>query len=159
MFNRFTREARAVVVAAQREADGLGAASIGPEHLLLGVVEARPGDGAARVLREAGLDASAVHAALQAELTDALAPLGIPAEAVEAVGPARPTGRKLRFAPAAKSAMAQAVTSAAQGGDRRIEARHMALGVLQTPSPAIQRLLDRAGADRTQLTRALAAAA
>lgn len=157
MFNRFTREARAVVVSAQREADGLGAASIGPEHLLLGVVRARPGDAAALVLRDAGLDAPALHAALEDELAEALAPLGIPAAAVEAVGPAVPTGRNVRFAPAAKTALAQAVRSAADRGDRRIGARHVAIGVLQTPSPAVQRLLERAGADREQLARALAA--
>ena len=157
MFNRFTREARAVVVAAEREADGLGAAAIGPEHLLLGVVEARPGDPAAEALAAAGLDAASVHAAPSDELAEALAPLGIPAAAVEAVGPAQPTGRRLRFAPAAKTAMQQALRAAVERGDRRIEARHLALGVLRVPSASVQRLLDRAGTDRTALTRALGA--
>jgi ATP-dependent Clp protease ATP-binding subunit ClpA len=157
MFQRFTREARAVVVSAQREADALGAPAIGPEHLLLGVAQARPDDPAARVLADAGLDAPAVHAALEDELAAALAPLGIPAAAVEAIGPSAPTGRRLRFAPAAKTAMEQALRSAVERGDKRIEARHMALGVLRVPSGAVQRLLDQAGTDRAELSRALGA--
>lgn len=157
MFQRFTRDARAVVVAAQREADRLGAAAIGPEHLLLGVVDGRPDDPAARVLADAGLDAPGVHAALARELADALAPLGIPAEAVDAIGPVTPTGRSLRFSPTAKAAMQQALRSAVERGDRRIGARHMALGALRVPSTTVQRLLDDAGTDRAQLSRALAA--
>jgi len=155
MFERFTREARAVVTCAVGEADMLGAASIGPEHLLLGVVEAGPDAAPARALVAAGLDAPAMRAALERELVDALAPLGIPAEAVEAVGPAVPTGRRLRFSPAAKTALAQALQSAVERGDRRIDARHVALGVMRTPSPALQRLLDAARVDRDALWRAL----
>ena len=155
MFERFTREVRAVVTCAVGEADMLGAASIGPEHLLLGVVEAGPDAAPARALVAAGLDAPAMRAALEGELVDALAPLGIPAEAVEAVGPAVPTGRRLRFSPAAKTALAQALKSVVERGDRRIDARHVALGVMRTPSPALQRLLDAARVDRDALWRAL----
>ena len=158
MWGRFTREARGVVLFAQREADGLGAPSIGPEHLLLGVVGTRPADPVARTLADAGLGADALHEALDRELAEALAPLGIPADAVDAVGPAVATGRKLRFTPAAKTAMEQAVVSAMERGEKRIEIRHLALGVLATPSAAVQRLLDGAEADRAALRRAVAAA-
>lgn len=157
MFQRFTREARAVVSCAVGEADLLGAASVGPEHLLLGVAEAGADDPAAHVLAVAGVDAATMRAALERDLVEALAPLGIPADAVDAVGPAVPTGRRLRFAPAAKTALAQALQAAVDRGDRRIDARHVALGVLRVPSASVERLLDHAGVDRAQLTRALAA--
>jgi ATP-dependent Clp protease ATP-binding subunit ClpA len=157
MFERFTREARAVVTCAVEEADAVGAASVAPEHLLLGVVAAYPDDAPARVLAAAGLDAAAIRDALQRDLVQALAPLGIPAEAVEAVGPAVPTGRHLRFSPPAKTALAQALQSAVQRGDRRIDARHVALGVLRTPAPGLQRVLDGASVQRDALWRALSA--
>ena len=53
MFERFTEEARRVVVLAQEEARAMQAAQIGPPHLLLGVAMAGgPGE---RALREAGV--------------------------------------------------------------------------------------------------------
>jgi ATP-dependent Clp protease ATP-binding subunit ClpA len=155
MFERFTRDARAVVTCAVAEADVLGAAAVAPEHLMLGVVVGCPDDASARVLVAAGLDAPAMREALERELIDALAPLGIPADAVEAVGPAVPTGRRLRFSPAAKTALAQALKAAVERGDRRIEARHVALGVLRTPAPGVQRMLDTAGVERDAVWRAL----
>ena len=53
MFERFTEEARQVVVRAQEEARGMKHSYIGTEHLLLGLI--REDDGiAARILRDAG---------------------------------------------------------------------------------------------------------
>jgi ATP-dependent Clp protease ATP-binding subunit ClpA len=156
MFERVTRDARAVVTCAVGEADALGAAAVAPEHLMLGVVVGCPDDASARVLVDAGLDGPTMRDALDQELVAALAPLGIPADAVEAVGPAVPSGRRLRFSPAAKTALAQALKAAVEHGDRRIEARHVALGVLRTPAPGLQRVLDTAGVDRDAVWRALA---
>jgi ATP-dependent Clp protease ATP-binding subunit ClpA len=62
MFERFTEEARAVVVLAQDEATALEADRIGAEHLLLGLAAEQ--GAAARVLEPLGLG----HAALRAEL-------------------------------------------------------------------------------------------
>ena len=55
MFERFTQQAREVVIHAQDEARDLDHPYIGTEHLLLGLL--REGNGlAAMVLTEAGLD-------------------------------------------------------------------------------------------------------
>ena len=42
MFERFTKQARAVVECAVEEAGALGAERIGPEHLLLGIAATQP---------------------------------------------------------------------------------------------------------------------
>ena len=60
MFERFSRDARSVVVSAHTEAAALGHDSIGPEHLFLGLLEQTDGAGFA-VLSEAGLDAAGVR--------------------------------------------------------------------------------------------------
>jgi ATP-dependent Clp protease ATP-binding subunit ClpA len=59
MFERFTKEARDVVVGAQREARRLGHDCVGTEHVLLGLLQA---DGIpARVLAGLGVTAGAVE--------------------------------------------------------------------------------------------------
>ncbi|MEE1941018.1 Clp protease N-terminal domain-containing protein [Streptomyces sp. TRM 70361] len=68
MLERFTREARAVVVGAQEEARELGHGWIGTEHLLLAVLR-RPDEPGAATLARLGLDAGAVRTAAE-RLTD-----------------------------------------------------------------------------------------
>jgi ATP-dependent Clp protease ATP-binding subunit ClpA len=60
MFERFTADARAVVVAAQEEARLLGHDHIGTEHILLSLL-ADPGRPAARALAGYGVDAAFVR--------------------------------------------------------------------------------------------------
>ncbi|MFE2104652.1 Clp protease N-terminal domain-containing protein [Kitasatospora sp. NPDC059463] len=86
MFERFTEEARRVVVRAGQESAELRHGHVGTEHLLLAVL-AEPADPAARVLIEAGLDrAAARHAVrrLLGEGDDArvLATIGVDLDAV-----------------------------------------------------------------------------
>ena len=78
MFERFTQQAREVVVLAHEEARELGAEAIGTEHLLLAL--ARDRGAAAGVLDGLGLD----HAALRAEL--ARVGDGLDAAALAAIG-------------------------------------------------------------------------
>ena len=133
MFERFTKEARVVMVLAQDEATALQAARIGPEHLLLGLA-ADPGT-AARVLEPLGLG----HAALRADLeetgdgldADALASIGIDLEEIRrraeaSFGPgALERGRRAReryvpFTPGAKKALELALREAlSPAGSRR----------------------------------------
>jgi ATP-dependent Clp protease ATP-binding subunit ClpA len=64
MFERFTDQARDVVVHAQEESRGLGHDYIGTEHLLLALLD--PAAGAtSTVLTEAGVDAPTVRAAVR----------------------------------------------------------------------------------------------
>ena len=59
VFERFTKDARQAVIDAQGEARRLGHRYVGTEHILLGLAGA---DGvAARVLRDAGIDAATVE--------------------------------------------------------------------------------------------------
>jgi ATP-dependent Clp protease ATP-binding subunit ClpA len=67
MFERFTAEARAVVVEAGVEARTLGHGWVGTEHLLLGVLADRSSD-VARALRDLGIDAGRVRAQVLAEV-------------------------------------------------------------------------------------------
>ena len=108
MFERFTQEAREVVVLAHEEARELGAEAIGTEHLLLAL--ARDRGAAAGVLDGLGLG----HAALRAELARdgdgldaaALAAIGIDLDEVRrrveaafgggCAGPAPPRAAALR---------------------------------------------------------------
>jgi ATP-dependent Clp protease ATP-binding subunit ClpA len=64
MFERFTDQARDVVVHAQEESRRLGDDHIGTEHLLLALLDPSAGATAA-VLREAGVDAPTVRAAVR----------------------------------------------------------------------------------------------
>ena len=72
MFERFTAEARAVVIQAQAEARELGHTKIGTEHLLLALLGADAGE-AGYVLRGAGLDREGVQGRVQALLGKATA--------------------------------------------------------------------------------------
>ncbi|MFG1819630.1 Clp protease N-terminal domain-containing protein [Kribbella sp. NPDC049174] len=60
MWDRFTPEARRVIVAAQNEAEELGHGYIGDEHVLLGLLGDDAGS-AQRFLREHGLDLAAAR--------------------------------------------------------------------------------------------------
>jgi ATP-dependent Clp protease ATP-binding subunit ClpA len=151
MPQHFTRGVREIVQRSSDEAQGLGARSVEPEHLLLGLAAGPPGDRAARALADAGLDAPGVRAALDEDIADALDVIGIPREVVAAIGrPPRAHGRP-RFGPSAKRVLQEAAREAARRNVRRLDSTQMLLGVLGTPAPAIDRLLLRAGTDRARL--------
>jgi ATP-dependent Clp protease ATP-binding subunit ClpA len=90
MFERFTRQARDVVLLARSEAQALHHSHIGPEHLLLGVLGQPDGPGAATLVR-LGLTAEMIrddvaNIVVTSDLTaadaDALRMLGIDLEEV-----------------------------------------------------------------------------
>src|ERR1700675_1313514 len=85
MFERFTRHARVAVVLAQEEARELSTREIGPQHLLLGVLQASGTDLSA-VLSGYGLTAGVVRTRLSeaSPATDEL--FGEDAEALRAIG-------------------------------------------------------------------------
>jgi ATP-dependent Clp protease ATP-binding subunit ClpA len=86
MFERFTQQARMVVVRAQDEARTLGHRFIGTEHLLLGMLGEENGI-AAGVLRDAGVRAEAVRAEIRRLVDGDDEPLGEQdTEALRAIG-------------------------------------------------------------------------
>jgi ATP-dependent Clp protease ATP-binding subunit ClpA len=153
MFERFTKEARAVVVLAQDEATALEADRVGTEHLLLGLAGEQ--GAAARVLDPLGLG----HAVLRAELeetgdgldADALASIGIDLDEVrrrveESFGPGALGGHRhgrRPFSPEAKKALELALREAIALGDGHIGSEHILLGVMRDPHEPVAGLLWR----------------
>jgi ATP-dependent Clp protease ATP-binding subunit ClpA len=159
MFERFTEQARDVVVRAQEEARALGHGFIGTEHLLLGIVG---GNGVgARVLADAGLDAGELRSEIAALVGrgpagidgDALAAIGIDLDRVrEAVEAAfgegalearRPCGQ-IPFTARAKKVLELALREAKHLGHGYIGTEHILLGLVRAEGIAPE-LLGRRG--------------
>ncbi len=172
MFERFTVPSREVVVRAMGEAQALGHGEIGTGHLLLALLDERAGP-VATVLRDAGLD----HATARAELirrmaakpllgpddAEALRSVGIDLDAVltrmtesfgaQALAPGSPPRRRggPRLDKAAKAALGQALREAVNRHDRRIDAEHLLLGLIDEPHSMAVALLTAASADLDQV--------
>lgn len=156
MFERFTADARAVVVQAQQQARRLDHGYVGCEHLLMAVALGDTSAGA--VLRDLGLTPSAVEKALLNVVgtpsgaldRDALAAIGIDVDLVrqrvEAVfgeqalarDPRRRRGRRgschsgqghLPFTPRAKRCLEQSLREALALGDRHVGVEHITLAL------------------------------
>jgi hypothetical protein len=141
MFERFAHPARTVVADAHDIAQSLGSPTVEAEHLLLAAAR-RPGP-----LAEEGLDYDALLAALHTERTLSLAAIGVALDP----GPASPPVAKPRFATSAKVALHRGLRTAVARGEKRIEPRHVALGVLRAQVGTVPRALELAGFDRAAL--------
>ena len=162
MFERFTREARRVVEAAQQEARSVGATHVRPEHLLVALADRC----SPLLFLEAGPpvplgDPSPITAAkLRAHLAsqdpdaEALATLGISLadvrRAVEhAFGPeawAPTCAGRIPFAPETKRALENALREAVELHTRRIGAVELLLGLLRH-GDVVCTLIARCGVD------------
>jgi ATP-dependent Clp protease ATP-binding subunit ClpA len=173
MFERFTQDAREVVVHAQSEARALGHGYIGTEHLLLGA--AATGGDAARILAANGATVEALRAAIREELGGstldgaALATLGIDLDeirrrveatfgegALELRRPRR--AGHVPLTPRAKKSLELALREAVARGDRQIDAEHVVLGTLRDEKALARCILQRAGADPERIREALSPA-
>jgi len=174
MFERFTKDARAIVVGAQEHARWLGSSSIEPEHLLLSALtgDGSPGD----LLRRAGVSADRLERAITGEARDrldgpALASLGIDLDtvrrradelfgpgALDATGDGGRAGRPghIRFGPASKKVLELALREAIHLGDVEITSDHVLLG-LARPRTAGEAAVRRGGGDPALLRRAVLA--
>jgi ATP-dependent Clp protease ATP-binding subunit ClpA len=179
MFERFTADARAVVVAAQAEARALRHGVIGTEHLLLGMLAERDGPAAA-LLAGWGLDADAVRAEVERRAgagepgidADALAAIGIDLDEVRdrvertfgpgALGRRRRARRRglgatagtLPFSAHARKALELALREALALGDRHIGAEHVLLGLVRSGGVA-EAILRARGVDHGAVRAAL----
>jgi ATP-dependent Clp protease ATP-binding subunit ClpA len=141
MFERFTEQARQVVVLSQEEARALGHPFIGTEHLLLGVAGAGAGLGP-KILADAGL----AHDALRTEVVarvggidrDALATIGIDLDRVreaveESFGPGAldppSCGGRIPFTARSKKALELSLREAIRLDQRAIGTEHILLGL------------------------------
>lgn len=142
-FVRFTKDARAVVVAAREEAETAGQGSIEAEHLLLALASHTH-------LRALGLDRDELANALACEEEHSLAAVGIPA--VDYGAPAkRRRFNDPKMATSAKVALERALAAAVQRHDRNMTARHLLLGVLAAELGRVPRTLALADIDVDEL--------
>lgn len=166
MFERLTEAARAAVTEAQSQARGLGSGTVGPEHLLLGVLDR--GDGVAvRVLADLGISTTSVRAGIAAASeaearadADALRAIGIDLDEVRArveagfgvdalAGRPRPRrGLLRRFAPShlplepgARRAIENSLRQALALRSGSIGTEHLLLGLLAVEDDRVDRLL------------------
>lgn len=165
MFERFTPDARAAVVATQQQARTHGQTEILAQHLLLGVLEA--GGVGARVLRRLGVQPEAVVAdvaALRKTDADALSSIGVDLEEVRrraeaAFGPGaldRPTRRRrgwrsrllgghIPFTGEAKKALENSLRAAQSLQHTYIGTEHIVLGLVADAHGPVAGTLARLG--------------
>jgi ATP-dependent Clp protease ATP-binding subunit ClpA len=168
MFERFTDEARQVVVGAQSEARHLHSGRIGTEHLLLALM-AQPTASAA-VLARHGLDRASVTETVigyvgKGDLdAEALTSLGIDLDAVRssveaAFGPGaldrprdprEPTGH-IPFTPRAKKVIELSLREALAMKSKSIADGHIALGLLREGEGLAMKVLADRGVDTATL--------
>jgi ATP-dependent Clp protease ATP-binding subunit ClpA len=171
VFERFTKQARQVVVLAQQEARQLRHPAIGTEHLLLGLL----GEGgvAGQALQERGLQAATVRQRVIAIVhggldPQALATLGIDLDqvrqateaafgpgALDARGPVQ-TGH-IPFSKRGKKVLELSVREAVRLKHDHIGAGHLLLGLLREGGGLATRIIADAGIDldalRAEVTR------
>jgi ATP-dependent Clp protease ATP-binding subunit ClpA len=122
MFERFTKDARATVRDARREALSAGDDTIEAEHLLLALAGRDE-------FHALGLDHDRLTEALADEDRRSLASVGVNLDEIEPQPATRAKGDP-RFATSSKLALHRALRAAKMRGDRHIDAGHVLLGVL-----------------------------
>ncbi len=156
----FTANARSAVAASLRAALASGAAEVGTEHLLAGVLAgttnlAVPVLDSMEIERDAVSRALAQHGAAAAAAAAAMP--GAPAESGERAGAAgRP--RTLRFSGPAVNALELAVTEAIGLGHNYVGCEHLLLGLAAESDGTAGQVLRSLGADYRPLRRAVSAA-
>jgi len=122
MFERFSSEARSIVVGAEQQAKELGDTHVGPQHFVLCIVDLADSL-AVQTLTVLGVDVAAVRRELAVRSG--------PSDAGSAT--------RLPFSPDGKMILATSLREALTLGDNRITAEHLLLAVLgQADSSAAQ---------------------
>jgi ATP-dependent Clp protease ATP-binding subunit ClpA len=134
MLERFTDQARRVVVLAEEEARMLDHNWIGTEHLLLGVL--REGDGvAARTLESLGISLQPVRQQVE-----------------EIIGPVQQhASEHIAFTPRSKKVLELSLRESLQLGHDRVGTGHLLLGLIREGDGVAAQVLVRLGADLNQL--------
>jgi ATP-dependent Clp protease ATP-binding subunit ClpA len=179
MFERFTHDARAVVVEAQEEASRLHHGRIGTEHLLLALL--RRSTPTTAVLVRHGLTREAVTESVigyvgSGDLDgEALTALGIDLDAIRSTveasfgpgaldGPGgqisggRGPGGRLPFTPRAKKVLELSLREALALKQKAISDGHIALGLLREGEGLAAKVLHDLGVDLVDLRRDITAA-
>jgi ATP-dependent Clp protease ATP-binding subunit ClpA len=134
MFERFTDQARRVVVLAQEEARRLNHNYIGTEHILLGLLS--EGEGvAAKALESLGISLEVVRVQVQETIGQ---------------GQVTPTGH-IPFTPRAKKVLELSLREALQLGHNYIGTEHILLGLIREGEGVAAQVLAAVGADHTRV--------
>ncbi|MBM7505484.1 Clp protease N-terminal domain-containing protein [Agromyces aurantiacus] len=135
MFERFARAARAAVTSAVEEAGRRGDRRVSTDLLLIGVLH-DPG-----IAREVGAGADDARRAASQLDRDALAAVGVEADAFGPLGRAAGAPR-LPFTPGAKAVLRRTLALASADHARRIEPTHLLHALLErrAPDPAAELL-------------------
>jgi hypothetical protein len=134
MFERFTDQARRVVVLAQEEARRLKHNYIGTEHILLGLIR-EDGGVAADVLEELDIGLEAVRQQV---------------EAIIGVGKGEPKGH-IPFTPRAKKVLEISLRESISLGNDYIGAEHILLGLMSEKDGVAGQVLTNLGVGHDQL--------
>lgn len=146
MFERFTKDAKQIVMVAEKEAKALGSPSIEAEHLLLGYTSSP----ASSNLAAAGLDRGALLEAIESDFETSLRAVGV-SEHILAAAPRQGRARKPSFGASSRTALEKAYMAAKERGSRRIEASHVAHGVLSAKRGTVPHALRSAGFELAEL--------
>ena len=138
MFERFSSDARAVVVGADQHARVLGDDHVRPQHLVLGILD-QSVSVAVRTLSEIGVDLDAARH----ELATRVGPSD--------VGSSTPRS----FTPDAKRTLELSLREALEASDNRIQPEHLLLAVLREPESPTAQILARHGGDPDRVRAAL----
>lgn len=134
MFERFTDEARRVVVLAQEEARSLDHALIGTEHLLLGLLHEEAFE-VTRALEQLGVDVHGLRRAVHAVVGRGT----------------EPSPSHLPFTRQAKESLELALRESLQLGHREIRPTHILLGLLREGDGVAVTVLTRQGVDLAEV--------
>lgn len=151
------RQLHAIGRRAVAEATSRRASSVGAEHVLLAIA-ADTDAPAARILASAGLDYTALDAALTAERTRSLAVADVdPIDAATLASAPRPTqpGWGASVRDLLRTADKPAAKLAAKSGQTDVVARELTIGILRAELGTVPRMLALAGTDRTALIEQL----
>lgn len=160
MFERFTDEARAVVVGAVELASSLGHDSVGAQHLLLGLLSPDAGTGY-QILHSAGLEHDQLlevvrrrtprEGFLTQDDAESLRTVGIDLDVVlerlastfgsDAVPQSKPRRRRPRFSQPAKKTLTLALREAIWLKSRAIRSEHILLGLLRCEDSTLNAVL------------------
>jgi dipeptidase E len=143
MFDRFSDNAKRILSLARQEALRLHHDCIGPEHLLLGLLEHQP-SAATDLLRQLGADRDTLREALLSVLSQSSAP-------------ARPPAGQLPFTPEAKQALTATIEEAHRLGHHYLGSQHLLLGLLRVEHGLPAQVLTRIGIGAPALRAAIEA--
>jgi hypothetical protein len=140
-----TGEARRVVEYAREEARRVGAAGVGPEHLLLGLLRSPQGK-AAGALAAAGVALEPARAHVDALASE---------DAGRLTAGEAPGGRRPPVLPEARRVFEQALREAVAQGDAHLGVEHMLLALVSAERGGAEAVLARLGVGRTAVLKSL----